>query len=268
MQAAFQQLMQSPGQVQRLLQLLSSSSANTSNTIPTPLTGPAQSGSWAPPASVDFPQLAQLALYDGSGGGGNNALTFDSKDIVGPITSQLAEDEAHLARTYDNAAEINADVDVLQANIDALLENMGLNSTAIATTNASAPHPPTHPSSGGTPPAQTATDFVDFDAFLTAFANQQDGAGVVGDVNVAADGIASVPGPTPGPYSTSGTGRDEAKALLEAQPVVAGHKRSSDVAELGLPLPEGPTILPSRALAIGGDATSSSSLPRVKRNKQ
>ncbi|KAI0253483.1 hypothetical protein BJV78DRAFT_180078 [Lactifluus subvellereus] len=262
MQAAFQQLMQSPGQVQRLMQLLSSSSTNASNSIPTPLTGPAQSASWSPPASVDLPQLAQLALYDSSIGGGNNALTFD-RDIVGPNTAQLTEDEAHLARTYHNASDISADVDVLQANIDAFMENLGLDSAALATTTTASAQPLGHPSSGGTPPAPTATDF-DFDAFLTAFSNEQDGANVV---DVAVDGIGSVTGSASGSGPTSGTGRDAIKVLPEEQPGVAGHKRTSDVAELELPLPAPSTTAPSRAVAGGGDANTSN-LPRAKRNKK
>jgi len=136
MQAAFQQLMQSPSQVQRLLHLLSSNSTNGPAPISTPMTGPTQSGSWTPPAALDLPQLTQLALYDNSaGGGGNNVLTFDSnKDTVCPSATQLEEDEARLACTYQGASEVDADVDVLQANINALIENMGFDSAALATT--------------------------------------------------------------------------------------------------------------------------------------
>jgi hypothetical protein len=263
MQAAFQQLMQSPGQVQRLMQLLST---NPSNPFPTSLTGPVQSSSWSPPSSVDIPQLSQLALYDSNVGGGNNALTFDSKDIITPTTSsQLAEVEARLAHTYQNANEINADVNVLQASIDALLENMGVESAVLANTDAStaSAHPIIHPSSGGTPPAPTAADF-DFDAFLTAFANEQDGANAVADVNVTSDGTA---GSASGPSSPE-TGKDAIKTLPEEQPVIVGQKRTSEVAGLELPLSTRSTTPPSRALATGGDATSSSPSPRVKRNKK
>jgi hypothetical protein len=239
------------------MQLLSSSSTNATSSIPTPLTGPAQSGSWSPPASVDLPQLAQLALYDGSIGGGNNALTFD-KDIVGPNTSQLAQDEAHLACTYHNAGEISADVEVLQANIDAFMENLGLDSAALATTPIAPAQLLAHPSSGGTPPPSTATDF-DFDAFLTAFSNEQDSPSVVADVDAAVDGIGSVPGSA---VSGSGTGRDAVKVLPEERPAVAGHKRTSDVADLELPLPA-----PSMTARAVSDANTST-LPRVKRNKK
>jgi hypothetical protein len=255
MQVAFQQLLQSPGQVQRLLQLLSSGS-NGSASMPTPITGTAQSGSWTPPASLDFPQLAQLALYDnGIGGATTNALTFDSKDTVGPSTTQLADDQARLARSYHDAGDIDADVDVLQANLNALIENMGLDPAALTNTSTASTHSPPVPSSGGIPPAQTAADF-DFEAFLTAFANVQEGEGGAPDVDDKTSGSGSA---APGPGSAPGTGAGAMNVFSE-QPVVVGRKRTSDVAELALPLPE-----LSKAATAENNAGEP---PRVKRNKK
>ena len=270
MQAAFQQLMQSPGQVQRLLQLLSSGSTNVPTPISTPITGAAQSGSWTPPASLDLPQLAQLALYDNSiGGGSNNVLTFDNKDIIGPSTTQLADDEARLARSYHDAGEIDADVDALQANIDALIENMGLDSAAPDPTSADPSHPqPPLPSSEEMPPTFSAAEF-DFEAFLTAFANAQDGEGGAPNVNVdtVVNDKTSTSGSVPGSVSASGTGTDGTNVFSE-QPVIVGRKRTSDVAELALPLPEPSTATPSRvAVASRTDATADEP-PRAKRNKK
>lgn len=234
MQAAFQQLMQSPGQVQRLMQLLSTSP----NASTPPLTSPTtQPGTWTPPMAVDLPQLSQLALYDGTGSAG--ALTFDEKDSTGPRPSQLAEEEARLAHTYHDAGDIDADVNALQANINALIENMGLD----------APNPHSDPSAEEHTPSVLpagAADF-DFDAFLTAFASDQDDAAV------------SLPLPTSG---------------ADPQPV-AGRKRTSDVAELGLLLPPAlssasttPSSSPSRGgAAVELDATSAGP-PRAKRNKK
>jgi len=264
MQAAFQQLMQSPGQVQRLLQLLSSGSTNVPTPISTPITGAAQSGSWTPPASLDLPQLAQLALYDNSiGGGSNNVLTFDNKDIIGPSTTQLTDDEARLARSYHDAGEIDADVNALQANIDALIENMGLDSAAPDTTSVDPSHPqPPLPSSEEMPSAFSAAEF-DFEAFLTAFANAQDGEGGAPNVNDKT----STSGSVPGSVSASGTGTDATNVFSE-QPVIVGRKRTSDVAELALPLPEPSTATPSRvAVAARTDATADEP-PRAKRNKK
>jgi hypothetical protein len=252
MQVAFQQLLQSPGQVQRLLQLLSSSSTNGSAPISAPITGTAQPGSWTPPASLDFPQLGQLALYDNGIG---NALTFDSKNTVGPSTTQLADDQARLARSYHDASEIDADVDVLQDNINALIENMGLD-PALTNISTASTHSPPVPSSGGIPPAQTAADF-DFEAFLTAFANVQEGEGETPDVDdkTSASGSAA-----PGSGSAPGTGAGTTNVFSE-QPVVVGRKRTSDVAELALPLPELSKAAATTENTAGGP-------PRVKRNKK
>ena len=254
MQVAFQQLLQSPGQMQRLLQLLSSSSTNGSAPISTPITGTAQSGSWTPPASLDFPQLAQFALYDNTiGGASTNALTFDSKDTVGPSTTHLADDQAHLARSYHDASEIDADVDVLQANINALIENMGLDPAVLTHTSTASTHSPPVPSSGGMPPAQTAADF-DFEAFLTAFANVQEGEGGAPDIGDKTSASGSAP-----PGLARGTGAGATNVFSE-QPVVVGRKRTSDVAELALPLPELSKAATTESTAGGP--------PRVKRNKK
>ena len=262
--------MQSPGQVQRLLQLLSSGSTNVPTPISTPITGAAQSGSWTPPASLDLPQLAQLALYENSiGGGNNNVLTFDHESIVGPSSTQLADDEARLARSYHDAGEIDADVDVLQANINALIGDMGLDSAALGTTSADPTHlQPPLPSSGEMPPTQPAADF-DFEAFLTAFANAQDGEGGAANVNadpVVNDNI-STSGPVPGSVSASGTGTDAANVFSE-EPVIVGRKRTSDVAELALPLPEPPTAMPSRIAGAARTDATADGPSRAKRNKK
>lgn len=268
MQAAFQQLMQSPGQVQRLMQLLSSSSTNGSTPISTPITSAAQAGSWMPPASLDLPQHAQLALYDNSiGGGSNSVLTFDSKDTIGPSMTQLADDEAHLQRSYRDASDIEADVDVLQTNINALIENMGLDPAALANTSPASTHlppplSPPLPPSGEMPSAQTAADF-DFEAFLTAFANAHDGEGGAATV----DDKTSSSEPAPGSGLASGTGTDTANVFSE-QPVVVGRKRTSDVAELALPLPEPSGTTPSNVAAATRTNAPAGEPPRVKRNKK
>jgi hypothetical protein len=267
MQAAFQQLMQSPSHVQRLMQLLSSGSTNGPTPISTPMTGPSQSGSWTPPATVDLPQLAlaQLAFHDNSiGGSGNNVLTFDSdRDTVGPSATQLAEDEARLARTYHDASEIDADVDVIQANINALIENMGFDSAALATTATTSsatsihPPPPLPTSEGGMPPSQTTADF-DFESFLTAFTDAQDSDVVVDD------SASLVPRSA---VSASGTGTDMTNVSNKQSALTGlGRKRPSDIAELELPLPELPkSMISSRAVA---ETRTDADPPRAKRNKK
>jgi hypothetical protein len=90
------------------------------------------------------------------------------------------------------------------------------------------------------PPAQAAADF-DFEAFLTAFANEQDNEGGATGVDdrASGSGSAGVSGPA------SRTGTDTAN-----EPVQAGRKRTSDVAG-----------------ALGTDTTAADS-PRAKRNKK
>jgi hypothetical protein len=276
MQAAFQQLMQSPSQVQRLMQLLSSNSTNGPAPISNPMTGPTQSGSWTPPAALDLPQLTQLALYDNStGGGGNNVLTFDSnKDTVGPSATQLLEDEARLALTYQDASEVDADVDVLQANINALIENMGFDSAPLATTATPSstfihPQPSLPLPEGGMPPPQTPADF-DFESFLTAFTDAQDSE--VGDLDaVVGDRISSVPRSTvSGSGSALGTETNSNKESTVPSALTGiGRKRTSDVAELEPPLPGPPKyMLSSHVVAATRRDAPASDPPRAKRNKK
>jgi hypothetical protein len=273
MQAAFQQLMQSPSQVQRLMQLLSSGSTNGSPPISTPLTGPTQPGPWTPPATLDLPQLAQHAFYENNiGGGGNNVLTFaNDMDTVGPSATQLAEDEARFAGTYHDAGEIDADVDVLQANINALIENMGFDSAALAatttttttTTTSTHPPPPPLPSSEGMQPPQTPADF-DFESFLTAFTDAQDNEVGATDIDVVIDDrTSSVP-------RSAVSGSDSALATNVSTALTGlGRKRTSDVAELEPPLPEPPkSMLSSRVVAATRTDAPVSGPARAKRNKK
>ena len=243
------------------------------------MTGPTQSGSWTPPAALDLPQLTQLALYDNNstGGGGNNVLTFDSdKDIVGPSATQLAEDEARLALTYQDASEVDADVDVLQANINALIENMGFDSAPLATTNTPSstsihPQPPLPLSEGGLPPPQTPADF-DFESFLTAFTDAQDSEVGATDLDsVVGDRISSVPQSTvSGSGSALGTETDSNKeSTVQSALAGIGRKRTSDVAELETPLPVSPKSMPSsHVVAATRRGAPAGDPPRAKRNKK
>jgi hypothetical protein len=199
---------------------------------------------------VDLPQLSHLALYDGSGSAG--ALTFDGKDSIGP---KLAEEQARLARTYHDAGDIDADVNAMQANINALIEDMGLDAGHAHPSAAAAA------AAGGggieeTPSAPVGADF-DFDAFLTAFANDQDGVAV----------------PLPLPTSVSADMGITNPAEKDHQPVVAGRKRTSDAAELAftLPAPLPVSVTPSSPSRLRTttelDGTSVGP-PRAKRNKK
>jgi len=219
--------------------------------------------------SVD---LSQLALYDGGSGGSNSigALTFDDKDTIGPRPSQLTEEEARLACTYHDATEIDADVNVLQANINALIENMGFDSAPVT---AAHPHPHSHPplppvGREETPSAPAGADF-DFDAFLTAFASEQDGVTVPLPLPVSGSSVSG-----PGTGITNEVGITKAPAEVQPVAAVAGRKRTSDVAELALPLLAPPSASPtpspspSRVGATAELDATSAGPPRVKRNKK
>jgi hypothetical protein len=221
--------------------------------------------------TLDLPQLAQHAFYENSvGGGGNNVLTFDSDmDAIGPSATQLAEDEARLAHTYHDASEIDADVDMLQANINALIENMGFDSAVLSNTTTTHPPPPPLPSSEeGMPPPHAPTDF-DFESFLTAFTDAHDNEVGATDVDVVVDDrTSSVPGSVISRSdSASGTGTDFANVSTEqSAPSGLNRKRTSDVAELEPPLPEPPKSMPSfRAAAV---TRTDAPAARVKRNKK
>jgi len=244
------------------------------------MAGPAQPGSWTPPATLDLPQLAQHAFYENSiGGGGNNVLTFDNDvDTVGPSATQLTDDEARLARTYHDASEIDADVDMLQANINALIENMGFDSAPLATTtptpSTTSTHPPPPPlpsSEEGMPPPQTPADF-DFESFLTAFTDVQDNEVGVTDVDVGVDDrTSSVPrSAVSGSDSASGTGTDTTNASTGQSALTGlGRKRTSDVAELEPRLPELPkSMLSSRVVAATRTDAPAGGPARAKRNKK
>jgi hypothetical protein len=169
-------------------------------------------------------------------------------------------------------------MDVLQANINALIGDMGFDSPALPTISTPSatsihPQPPLPLSDGGMPPLQTPADF-DFESFLTAFTDAQDSEVGATDIDVDAvvgDRLSSVPRPTvSGSFSALGTEKDSIKeSTMQSTLAGIGRKRTSDVAELGPPLPE-PTksmvsshVVPAtRTDAPVGDP------PRAKRNKK
>jgi len=161
-----------------------------------------------------------------------------------------------------DAGEIDADVNVLQAHINALIDNMGLGSAALANSSVAPTDPPPLPSSDGMPPEQTAADF-DFEAFLTAFANAQDSEGGAANADVIDDKTSAS-----GSATAFDSGPGTRTNALSEQPVFAGRKRTSDVAELALPLQEPSRISPLHVVPTERTDTTASDPPRVKRNKK
>ncbi|CAL1705521.1 unnamed protein product [Somion occarium] len=98
----------------------------------------------------------------------------DSDDALGPLlnNAELLHSAEQLHKAYQDASQIDADVDALQFSINSLIENLGLDPTAITTISEDAAHQATGggaPTGGDTPP--TSIDF-DFDAFFNELSSR------------------------------------------------------------------------------------------------
>ncbi|KAI0312213.1 hypothetical protein OF83DRAFT_1147139, partial [Amylostereum chailletii] len=218
LQAALQQLAQSPALQHRFIQALSTSAPP--NPDP-PAAASTSIQSYQPlPNPQPFPQIAPFGVPN-------------TYDLLDPTQAQA----------YKDQEEINADVDALHASINSLIENMGLNPNLLQD-----PDPAMHPAVN-----VPAPDF-DFDAFLTQFTQGGgvgDGGGEVnlGDVT-GADASASAMDQRGISAFMDEVAEEQplAKAQAQAQAAVAttGRKRRSDVADLDLPSVT-PTSAPSPA---------------------
>ncbi|KDQ61293.1 hypothetical protein JAAARDRAFT_67635 [Jaapia argillacea MUCL 33604] len=216
MNAAFQQMLNSPSQMQRLLQAFANQNAFPFQTpspdpqhvaphYPPPHYDPSPSHSFGlrpenTPTSTQQPQTQPLQLYSPT----KSLSTTLGGEL--PNLQPLGETSDRLAKTYQDAAEIDADVDALQHSIYTLIENLGLDPNLIQTQNQESvnhhlpSHPPTAPSTSMSNPNQpvepphpdptaglsmpnsfieshadpAAQDF-DFDAFLTEFSHHEGG---------------------------------------------------------------------------------------------
>ncbi|KAA1469321.1 hypothetical protein DENSPDRAFT_597538 [Dentipellis sp. KUC8613] len=278
LQAAFQQLMHSPSQMQRFMQALSS----TQGFPQTPLPPPAY-----PPPLQQQQQYSQIAPYDPPEDYSSmlppdsvaSAQALLPKVDDGPPLSPLMDSSARLQKSYKDSSEIDADVDALQASINSLIEGMGMDP---GTLSAAQPSSQMLPSSSLDMSADTelapedaqAADF-DLDAFLTQFASGpgagaadaditggggvHDADGNVDRMHAFMDEVASDPS-TPATHGSPDThGRPSAKSQAQAVAAAATHrKRKSDVAELAQELP----------LSTPEPAPPQSQPPRAKRAKK
>jgi heat shock transcription factor len=192
LQAAFAQMLQSPGQMQRLLAALASQSMNP---MPEP----------PPPPGMQQPSQ-QLQHYgppiDYSGGYNpdqfhqqyNPASSLPLPVISSPLHQsdelasydRLAEDHNHLQKTYRDAAEIEEDVNALHSSLNSLIESLGLDPNVMDSSShgqdaahlqqqAVNPHDTVMSSGGlgGDTQDSSAQDF-DFDQFLTDLSRHGD----------------------------------------------------------------------------------------------
>ncbi|THH16478.1 hypothetical protein EW146_g4165 [Bondarzewia mesenterica] len=165
LQTAFQQLIHSPDQLQRFMQALSNASSLQSQSLPVP-----------PYTSFPHPQLSQITPYGPpldfssftSDPNAANAHALLPKAEDGPPLEPLLNGSDHLQKSYKDASEIDADVDALQASINSLIENMGLDPALLAAQQQQQPGEGSRPA---TPALDIAPD-LDFDAFLSLFAQQ------------------------------------------------------------------------------------------------
>ncbi|TFY74187.1 hypothetical protein EWM64_g9825, partial [Hericium alpestre] len=125
LQAAFQQLMHSPSQMQRFIQALSNSPGFPSQSLVPPQYAPPPPNQQAVTHIAPYdPRMEYEAAFPSEVAASASALL--PKPDEGPALEPLLDDHAQLQKSYKDSAEIDADVDALQASINTLIENMGL----------------------------------------------------------------------------------------------------------------------------------------------
>lgn len=154
-----------------------------------------------------------------------------SKDDDGPSLEPLVENASRLQKTYHDASEIDADVDALQYSLNSLINGLGLDSSSIANTARAADEPiapsPLVNGTEATAPtdgiaADPSSDF-DFDAFLNELSTRNDSSPGFTDVTSHYDPTTPLHGTTVGDAST-----EQLTAFLDDV--------SSDTASLNEPL--------------------------------
>jgi hypothetical protein len=263
---ALQSILNSPTQLQRLMQALSAQQNQ-----PVPPLNSLGLESHVPDLKAATHQVApyDLPLYDFSrfrtdlppptaASRAHSATLVPSsfgpptqKDDVSPSLEPLVENANRLQNTYHDAAEIDADVDALQLSLNSLINGLGLDPNALASTDGS-PDPgatplhttldtPVPPSEGLQ--ADPSADF-DIDAFLNELSTHG-GSVDAGfpDVTTQFDPATPLDGTTVGDASA-----DQLTAFLDdvssdtnslnesLDKVSAGTKRKSDVADLPPPI--------------------------------
>jgi len=185
LQAAFAQMLQSPGQMQRLLAALASQSMNS---MPEPPPGMQQSsqqlqhydppidysGVYNPDQQYDDP-ISSVPIVSSPLHGSGELASHDS----------LTEDNNRLQKTYRDAAEIEEDVNALHTSINSLIESLGLDPNVMEVSShgqdtqeqsAVNPHDTVMSSSGlgGDIQGDLSGQDFDFDQFLTDLSRHGD----------------------------------------------------------------------------------------------
>ncbi|TBU35597.1 hypothetical protein BD311DRAFT_7797 [Dichomitus squalens] len=155
-QAALQHMMTSPGQLQKFVQAFASQQ---------PVTGLGNQDSVIPQsASViqayDPNQQDYLRWFSAPGTPVASAPASLSPPLLAPIHPEdsaslqiLLDEQQRLQKNYEDAAEIDADMDMLQSSINSLIHNLGIDPASLAPSPPDEPMSPTSPTAPSHPGA-------------------------------------------------------------------------------------------------------------------
>ncbi|KAH9901430.1 hypothetical protein C8Q73DRAFT_245023 [Cubamyces lactineus] len=128
-QAAIQHMMQSPGQFQRMVQAFANQQPAYSGLSPAGGHGGNNMVSSYDPASPDYGRWFSQPVASSSSAPMSQSLVAPSDDTS---IQMLMEDSSRMQRTYRDANEIDADIDMLQTSIDSLIQNLGIDPGSLA----------------------------------------------------------------------------------------------------------------------------------------
>lgn len=288
---SLQNLINSPGQLQRLMHALASQQNQpVPSMVPPdvdhqtldPRTAAYQMTSYDPNA-YDFSRfrtdLPPSVVANNHNHNAQSAALAPSllgplsqKEDDGPSLEPLVESASRLQKSYRDAAEIDADVDALQHSLNSLINGLGLDPSSLASASRT-PDPGSgplgHSADSMVPHADSAglhhdpTADFDFDAFLNELSTRNGVDGGFPDVTSQFDPTTPLDGTTVGDASTEQltaflddvSSADSIPVIEPISKATSGVKRKSDVAEL-LPSP-----------LFSQDTSPTSMAPKVKRKR-
>ncbi|KAI0373043.1 hypothetical protein BV20DRAFT_850175 [Pilatotrama ljubarskyi] len=124
-QAALQHMMQSPGQFQRIVH------AFANQQQPYPGLSPGSNAVLSPydPAQAEYNRWQNQPVASSSTAPNGQSLLAHAED---PSMQLLMDESARLHKSYRDAHEIDADMDMLQTSIDSLIQNLGIDPGTLA----------------------------------------------------------------------------------------------------------------------------------------
>nr|VWP00202.1 Elongator complex protein 3 (EC [Ganoderma boninense] len=183
-QAAIQHMMSSPGQLQRLMQAFVAqqpiAGLHPENVAPHTSASAVQAYD---PTQQDFSRWFNVP---------NSPIPSAPSPAAPPILAPLhtddhsqlqllLDDQQRLQKSYRDAAEIDADMDMLQTSINSLIQNLGIDPTSIAAHPPEEPVSPTSPTSPSHPGADIHTNGFPVSLPPDSFTNGLGGMHGLGD---------------------------------------------------------------------------------------